>query len=357
MKEQNETTPIPYPADPADTKRQLLIFILVAYGVTYAMGLLTWYGSVVSAELSAFPNAQMYYPAAGVMLAYMITRWRDDMLPKWFFLCFTLLTIAMLLCAVLSVFLPMQPTGLNDQSVSMWAVISQYIIIGGTILCWIPLLASGRKRRAVYGLGWKQWKTSLLCILLFLALYFGRAAIFYLAEGQIDMIVKIVQDPATWIYLLIMPLNFFLAFTPFFGEEYGWRYYLQPILQKRFGLRGGVLLLGVAWGIWHVFLDFFFYTTPDRGLIMTLSQIITCITLGIFFAWAYMKTNNIWVPVILHYANNNLSVVVANQYSADILQEQAVTWSMLPSQLLVNGILFGLFLLAKEFRNKQQEHT
>ena len=274
MKEQNETTPILDPANTSDTKKQLLIFILVAYGVTYAMGLLTWYGSAVSAELSAFPNAQMYYPAAGVMLAYMITRWRDDMLPKWFFLCFTLLTIAMLLCAVLSVFLPMQPTGLNDQSVSMWAVISQYIIIGGTILCWIPFLASGRKRRAVYGLGWKQWKTSLLCILLFLALYFGRAAIFYLAEGHIDMIVKIVQDPATWLYLLIMPINFFLAFTPFFGEEYGWRYYLQPILQKRFGVRGGVLLLGVAWGIWHVFLDFFFYTTPDRGLIMTLSQIM-----------------------------------------------------------------------------------
>mgnify|MGYP007025213165 CR=1 FL=1 len=39
--------PIPYPADPADTKRQLLIFLLVAYGVTYAMGILTWYGSVV----------------------------------------------------------------------------------------------------------------------------------------------------------------------------------------------------------------------------------------------------------------------------------------------------------------------
>ena len=99
MKEQNETTPIPYPADPADTKRQLLIFILVAYGVTYAMGILTWYCNAVSAELSAFPNSQMYYPAAGVMLAYMITRRKDNMLPKWFFVCFTLLTVVMLLCA------------------------------------------------------------------------------------------------------------------------------------------------------------------------------------------------------------------------------------------------------------------
>ena len=62
MKEQNETTPIPYPADPADTKRQLLIFLLVAYGVTYAMGILTWYGNAVSAELSAFPNAQTLQP-------------------------------------------------------------------------------------------------------------------------------------------------------------------------------------------------------------------------------------------------------------------------------------------------------
>ena len=34
--------------------------------------------------------------------------------------------------------------------------------------------------------------------------------------------------------------------------------------------------------------------------------------------------------------------MVANQYSADILQEQAVTWSMLPAQLLVNGIAFRI---------------
>ena len=63
-----------------------------------------------------------------------------------------------------------------------------------------------------------------------------------------------------------------------------------------------------------------------------------------------MKTDNIWVPVILHFLNNNLSVVVANTYSADILQNQQVTWGMIPAALLLNGILFGLFLFAKEFR-------
>ena len=83
---------------------------------------------------------------------------------------------------------------------------------------------------------------------------------------------------------------------------------------------------------------------------MTISQIITCVTLGIFFAWAYMKTGNIWVPVILHFLNNNLGPVMVSDYSADVLQNQQVTWGMIPAALLINGILFGLFLLAKEFR-------
>lgn len=162
--------------------------------------------------------------------------------------------------------------------------------------------------------------------------------------------VEILKDPTTWIYLLVLPVNFLLAFAPFFGEEYGWRYYLQPLLQKRFGMRTGVLILGVAWGVWHVFLDFFYYTTPDRGLIMLVSQIITCVTIGIFLAWAYLRTNNIWVPTIIHFLNNNLVAVIANDYSAEVLENQQVTWGMIPSALLLNGILFGLFLLSKEFR-------
>lgn len=340
----------PAPADSGVARKQLQIFLLIAYGVTFVMGLLTWYGSTISAEMSAFPNAQMFYPAAGVALAYLITCRKDSLMPKWFYICFLFVTVLMLLCAAGAVVMPEQMMDLNGQSISLWAMLSQYLMIGGTILCWITLLISGKTRREAYGLRWRNWKPSLICILVFLALYFGRAALVYIIDGQADVVLAIVQDPATWIYLVTTPLNFILAFAPFFGEEYGWRYYLQPIMQKRFGLRGGVLLLGVAWGLWHVFLDFFFYTTPDRGLIMTISQIITCVTLGIFFAWAYMKTNNIWVPVILHFLNNNLTLVVANTYSADILQNQQVTWGMLPMSLLLNGTFFGLFLLARVFR-------
>lgn len=335
------------------TKKQLIIFLLIAYGVTYLMGLLTWYGSAISAEMSALPNAQMFYPAAGVMLAYLLTQWKDEMLPKWFYFSYLLVTLLMLAVAVLSVAVPGQTIAMNGMEISVWALISQYAIIGGSIFCWIALLVSGKKRRAAYGLGWKRWKASLLCMLLFLVLYFGRAALSCLIHGEMGLMRDILGSSTTWIYMISVPLNFFLVFAPFFGEEYGWRYYLQPILQKRFGMRGGLLVLGVVWGLWHVFLDFFYYTTPDRGPAMLTGQIITCVFIGIFFAWAYEKTGNIWVPVVLHYLNNNLAPVLANNYSMDVLENQQITWAMIPESLFIDVVVFGFFFLSKAFRKKE----
>ena len=56
--------------------------MIVAYGITYVQGLLMWYGYGKDLDLSAFPKAQMLYPAAGVMMAYLITKKEDKNLPK-----------------------------------------------------------------------------------------------------------------------------------------------------------------------------------------------------------------------------------------------------------------------------------
>lgn len=64
------------------TKKQFIFFLLIAYGLTYVMGIVMWYGGTIPVEMSVFPNAQMFYPAAGVMLAYLATQWKDDLLPR-----------------------------------------------------------------------------------------------------------------------------------------------------------------------------------------------------------------------------------------------------------------------------------
>lgn len=321
-------------------KKQLCIYVMIAYGITFLMGVPMWYSYEKGLDVSVFPNAQMLYPAAGVMLAYLSTQKEDQQMPKRFFITYLVFTALMLVCAVGSVILP-------DIS---WMGIYDILMIVGSVLLWIMLLTEKKEKRIAYGLKGQKKKASLLCVLLFTALYLFRAAISYGVSGQISVMGEIAANPYTWIMAASMFLNFFLVFIAFFGEEYGWRYYLQPLLQSCFGKRWGVIALGVVWGLWHLPVNFFYYS-PGTGLISAAGQQITCITLCIFFAYAYMKTENIWVPVILHFLNNNLVPIVSGTYSADVLQGQTMSWAQLIPALVVNGVLFGGFLAAKEFRD------
>ena len=87
-------------------KRQLKIFVAVAYGIPYLLGILMWYGSTRQMELSAFPNAQMLYPAMGVMFAFLLTRREDSDMPRAFYVSFILVTLISIILTVLSVLLP-----------------------------------------------------------------------------------------------------------------------------------------------------------------------------------------------------------------------------------------------------------
>lgn len=323
-------------------KKQLLIYVIVAYGITYLLGILMWYGYASGKDVSVFPNAQMLYPAAGVMLAYLLTRREDSGIPRRFFVSYLIVTLLMIICAVGSVIL----------GGTFWAMFCQLVLIAGSIVCGILMLTEKSEKRGLYGLKWNKGKVSVLCVFLFVGLYILRTAIAYGVSGQIAVMGQIAANPTTWLLVITFFVNFFLVFIAFFGEEYGWRYYLQPLLQRRYGKRTGVLLLGVVWGVWHLPVNFFYYS-PGSGLISAAGQQITCITLGIFFAYAYMKTQNIWVPVILHFLNNNLVPVITGTYSADVIQNQSISWASLLPALLLNGVIFGGFIFTKVFRKEK----
>lgn len=330
-------------------KKQLIIFVAIAYGVTFLMGLLIWYGNSREMDVSVFPAAQMMYPAAGVMLAYLLTK--EENLPKGFYITFLIFTGIMVAVSFVSLFVPMEIEMLSTMGVTFWSMISNYVLIVGSIVLWIVLLVTKKEKRRAYGLGFFNWKASVFCVVLFLVLYVARAAFTCAISGAMGEFLELFSSAATWINTAALPVNFFLTFILFLGEEYGWRYYLQPLLQKKFGLRAGVVLLGIVWGLWHMPLDFWYYS--DTGLTMLMAQLITCVTLGIFFGYAYLKTGNIWVCVALHFLNNNLIPIFSGNYAADVLQNQTVTWGQLPFAFLVNALFFGLFLLAKPYREKK----
>ena len=329
--------------------KELCIYIAVAYGVTFLMGLLMWYGNNKHLDLGIFPNAQMFYPAAGVMLAVLCIRKNDILVPKAFYVFFICVTVSLVVIAFLSLLQPQVLVFVMGMPISLWTLVMQYLLIGASILGWIILLVTKKEKRRAYGLCWDRGAASWFCIFLFIVLYMLRTIIAVLVSDGSAVLGSIVKNPNTWILLAALPVNFFFVYVAFLGEEYGWRYYLQPLMQERFGVRGGVLLLGFVWGIWHLPVDLFYYT-QDSQFLMILAQQITCITLGIFFAYAYMKTNNIWVPVVLHFLNNNLVPVISGDYTSSVLENQTVTWGELVVSLVMNGLVFGSFLFAKPFR-------
>ena len=346
-------------------KKKLIIYIVIAYGITYLMGVLMWYGYTKGYDLGLFGTTQMMYPAAGIILALLVTNKGEKKLPVGFYAVTLIITIACLVLAIMSVVNPCDNFELyGGITIPIYEAISQYCLIFGGIAALICLAIAGKAKRKNAGLSWHNWKQTILVIVVFIAIYFGRTVASTIISGFTEGVglqyfkewLQIFKNPYIWVSIITLPINAILVFLPFFGEEYGWRYYLQPVLQKKFGMRAGVIVLGIVWGLWHAPLDFFFYTTTT-GVQMLISQIITCVFIGIFFAYAYMKTQNIWSVVFLHFLNNNLIPIITGTLSADVIENQVIAWSDIPVLFVLNGLCFGFFLLADVFKKKEDEQV
>jgi CAAX protease family protein len=107
--------------------------------------------------------------------------------------------------------------------------------------------------------------------------------------------------------MLISPLINSL-FT--FGEEFGWRAYLLPKLMP-LGGRRAALLTGVIWGVWHwpviamghnYGLDY--PGAPWLGMVM---MVWFTVVVGVFLAWATLRSGSVWPAVIGHAALNGIA--------------------------------------------------
>jgi len=88
-----------------------------------------------------------------------------------------------------------------------------------------------------------------------------------------------------------------------FGEEYGWRGFLQTELNKIGRIRG-TFLLGVIWGIWHWPMIWMGYNYPGQPLLGSLFMVAYCIILAYFLAYAVFKSKGVWTAAYLHALNN-----------------------------------------------------
>ena len=129
-------------------KSQMLIYLSVAFGLPYILGILMGVGYSKGLDVSVFPSAQMFYPATAVILAAFLTRKGDYLIPKRFFIVFLIINLMLLICAVASIIMP----EMN------WNAISQYIMIFGSVIAWILLLTEKKISALLMDLGEEDGK-------------------------------------------------------------------------------------------------------------------------------------------------------------------------------------------------------
>ncbi len=111
-----------------------------------------------------------------------------------------------------------------------------------------------------------------------------------------------VVGPALGIALLATPV--------FWGEEFGWRGYLQIRL---FGDRPvlAAVATGLIWGVWHYPAILAGYVAYDNALMgMTLFPLIL-ILISIVLGWLRLRTGSVWAPSLGHAALNMISDTLA----------------------------------------------
>lgn len=88
------------------------------------------------------------------------------------------------------------------------------------------------------------------------------------------------------------------------GEEVGWREYLLPKQIEQYGMRKGILLNGLYWGIAHLPLIYFGfnYSSENMGAPWSNMAMMTlvCVTLGIICSYVMVRSNNVMYSAIIH---------------------------------------------------------
>jgi uncharacterized protein len=185
----------------------------------------------------------------------------------------------------------------------------------------------------------------------YLVVFFGIALIAFAAQGlniwlfdgepvTLSLPAGVPEDGL----LIALPIIFFVNI--FFGgplaEDIGWRGYALPKLREKMSTFTASLLIGIVWVLWHLP---FFWIPEGRiavGGIPLLWFALLTTAWSVLFAWVYVNTESILMPVLFHAAVNTTlgTLGVLSQTNGNLMPlrlNTLLTWIVAIALLLING--------------------
>lgn len=132
-----------------------------------------------------------------------------------------------------------------------------------------------------------------------------------------------------------------LAVVPAICEEVLFRGYAQRQFERGLGAWGGIVASGVLFGIYH----------------LRFTQVLPLTALGLYLAYLVWRTGSIWPAVVVHFANNAFSVLLANYFAAqpdmntEMLETMQIPWYIVGAgALLFVGLMAVLHQRARALK-------
>jgi membrane protease YdiL (CAAX protease family) len=303
---------------------EVMLFLGTTFILTILLDLAIWLsvGLSPSPAMGILLQLQMLLPAfSAIFLGLFVFAesplWQLRELrgqPRWFYYYFLAYTViyALLGGAVVS--------SSRTEVTTMASGASQLLTILGLMILMAVRLRCGKESSARTGLSWGKPRYWLFFGAGFILFYGLQTALNYLFHlgAPVDMIQLLIQiapgqkeqllaiGPANLMLLttaqtvLLAP---FLALVIAFGEEYGWRGYLQSELFKIGRIRG-VLLLGIIWGLWHAPVILMGYNYPGYPVAGVFLMTGYTVGLSIVLGYAVLKSGSVILASFLHALNN-----------------------------------------------------
>jgi len=162
----------------------------------------------------------------------------------------------------------------------------------------------------LYLFGW-LWTVPVVALIILLAYVFdlGRpdftAASFLQSRAPGKEIPATAQAVVTYVMPLQGAILSLIATFVLWGEEFGWRSYLQPRLFARRPLAGAIVT-GLIWGVWHFPLVLLGYQYPQHPLWGLAVFPISTVLISIVFGWLRSASDSIWPVCLAHASFNSL---------------------------------------------------
>ena len=290
--------------------KQVSIFVALTFVLSWSLDLVLYLkGGLSSPVASVALQLQMLLPAFSAMLLESFF-FKDSRIyfktnrttSRWFIWYFLLFTLFFMTIVGIGFFKP------------FWVVsISSYLLIPsilGLVLLIVLRLVGGKESFNSVGMGGgkaKYWILIGIGIAVFAGLQTLLNWVFKMGQPADQSLLSVQAAMMGVPYSVLMIilaaqtiiLGPFLGLIITFGEEYGWRGFLQPAL-TRIGRKFDVLLVGIIWGIWHWPIIWMGYNFPGHPYLGSLLMLLYCIGLAFILGYAVLKSKGVWIAAFLH---------------------------------------------------------